>query len=79
MKNQGEKIMEEKYIVYTEIHNINKMERWYYGTYDHNKANDVAYELGRYENEDGDMVYHCVCKTSEARDFNILNLPKQYT
>lgn len=58
------------YIVYTEIHTGGDMERWYYGTYDRNRANEVALSLG---NDNG--VWHCVCKTEEAKALNVLNLP----
>lgn len=63
--------MTERYVVYTQIHEAGRIERWYYGTYnDRNRANEVAYDLG------GEYpVYHCLCKESEAKDYNIQNLP----
>lgn len=60
----------EDYIVYTEIHAGSDMERWYYGTYDRNRANEVALNLGN-----SNSVWHCVCKIEEAKALNVLNLP----
>ena len=60
-----------KYIVYTEIHH-DEVERWYYGTYDREKANDVALEMGG-----AYPIYHCVCKEEDAEELNIQNLPKK--
>jgi len=58
-------------VVYTEIHKNGKMERWYYGVYsDHNRANDVAYELGH-----GDGIWHCVCDEADVHELNIKNVP----
>ena len=66
----------EKYIVYTEIINRNGLERWYYGTYDHERANEVTIDLGSsYDHEERESVAHCVCKACEAEAFGVLNLP----
>lgn len=65
--------MEEKYIVYTEIHGNNgDTERWYYGIWeDRNEANEVALELG------GEYpVYHNVCPLSQAKELRIQNMPR---
>ena len=66
-----------KYIVYTEIHHEHGSpenehpERWYYGTYDYTKANEVALELG------GKWpIYHCVCEEELAKYLGIQNMPK---
>ena len=58
------------FIVYTEILG-NGVERWYYGTYEsREEANEVAYELGgKYP------IFHCVCATNEAKDYEVMNLP----
>lgn len=59
------------YIIYTEIHNEGKVERWFYGLYESRKeANEVALDL------DGKWpIYYCVCKYSEAKELGIQNIP----
>lgn len=58
------------WIVFTEIHNENGVERWYYGKWsDRDRANEVALELG------GEWpIYHCVCAEADAEKFGIQNL-----
>lgn len=59
-----------KYVVYTEILKEEGIERWYYGTYTRERANEVALQLG---NEY--PIYHCVIEAEEAVEFGIKNLP----
>lgn len=62
-----------EYIVYTEIHHDQgETERWYYGTYTREKANEVAIELGN-----NYPIYHCVCEEKDAEKFGILNMPRK--
>ena len=59
-----------EYIVYTEILENGKVERWYYGTYNRDRANEVALELG------GEYpIYHCVCALADAERMGVQNLP----
>lgn len=59
------------YIVYTEHHFDEKVERWYYGTYENrDRANEVALELGY-----AYPWYHCVCGLEEAFELGVQNLP----
>lgn len=58
-----------EYIVYTEILE-NGVERWYYGTYDYDRANEVALELGSEY-----PIYHCVCALEDAERMGVKNLP----
>lgn len=59
------------WVVYTEIHENENIDRWYYGTYkDRDRANEVALELG---NEY--PIYHCVVSLEDSIKFNIKNLP----
>ena len=61
-----------KYIVYTEIHTENGVERWYYGTWSNkDTANEVALELGG-----AWPTYHCVVEADRAEAFGIQNLPR---
>lgn len=63
--------MENNFMVITEIHENGKMERWYYGTYNRARANEVALELG------GEWpVYHCVIPANEAESWGVKNLPR---
>ena len=58
------------YIVYTEIHEKGKVERWYYGAYENsNRANEVALMLGQEY-----PIFHCVCKAEDAEKLNIQNM-----
>lgn len=62
------------WIVYTEIHDENGVERWYYGRWDdHNKANEVAIELN---NNRGSKypVCSCVCHVDNAEKLGIMNM-----
>ena len=69
---------DEKYIVYTEIHNPNgAIERWYYGTFSKDRANDVAEQLGTKIDDFGVRIYHCVCKADLVDCFDIQNLPNK--
>lgn len=61
---------ENKYVVYTEIIENGTCERWYYGVYDHDRANEVALELGH-----GNGMWHCVCALGEVEAMEILNVP----
>ena len=63
-----------KFVVYTEIHENRTVERWYYGTYDYERANQVAIELGIEPHH----IYHCVCAKNEARALKVLNLPDNF-
>lgn len=61
------------YVVYTEIHTNGGLDRWYYGTYTRNRANEVALELG------GEYpVFRCVCKATQVHDYSIKNLPDNF-
>ena len=60
------------YIVYTEIIEDGHLSRWYYGTYSHERANQVAEELGQ-NWEDG--IFHGVCPECQAENWEIENLP----
>lgn len=55
------------YIVFTEIFTEEGIERWYYGTYSHDRANEVAWELGD---------FHGICPVEEAEEWGVLNLPR---
>lgn len=61
------------WVVYTEIHTDEGVERWYYGRWhDKHIANEVALELG------GSWpTYHCVCQEQEAKDLGIMNMPRK--
>lgn len=62
-----------KHVVYTETITENGIERWYYGTYDEDRANKVALELG------GEYpTYHCVCREDEVEELEIKNLPGRH-
>ena len=63
------------FIVYTEIHKKDSqgnssVERWYYGRYEHDKANEVVKQLGNSE-----MTFHCVCAEADAEILGIRNIP----
>ena len=62
--------MNENYIVYTEILTENGADRWYYGRYTRERANEVAEMLGNYY-----PTFHCVCAESDAKALHINNLP----
>lgn len=62
----------ENYVVYTEMFVNNSVERWYYGRYDYNRANEMAMELG---NDYASNIFHCVCTMEEARELGVKNLP----
>ena len=58
------------FVVFTEIINDNGIERWYYGTYEKARANEVAYQLG------GEYpIYHSICPLEDAKKWGIKNLP----
>lgn len=60
-----------KYIVYTELVE-DAVERWYYGTYEYERANEVAQMLGS-----SYPVYHCVCSEEAAAELGIKNMPRR--
>ena len=58
------------YTVFTEIFTENGIERWFYGRYEHERANEVAYELGQNWT---DRIFHSICPTEEEAEWGILN------
>ena len=50
------------YVVFTEVDG----ERWFYGVYERDRANEVAADLGKE-----------VCPLAEAEDWGVKNLPRR--
>jgi len=62
-----------KCVVYTEVLEKDKLERWYYGTYANEQvADDVAYNLGHIP-EDG--IWHSWCRFDEVNVYKVKNMP----
>lgn len=60
-----------EYIIYTEIFG-ETIERYYYGSYNRNKANEVAMQMNRSAGSD---THYCVCDMEQAKALEVMYLP----
>ena len=60
------------YIVITEIFENGTCERWYYGTYSRDRANEVALSLG---SDRANGIFHSVIPESDAEAYGVKNMP----
>ena len=69
--------MENKYIIYTDIHHNGSIQRWFYGIYNNRDvANAEAQRMNEEYNLPSQGIYRCVCKAEDAGKMGVMNMPK---